>query len=192
MKQIEEKFGNDVRIVYKNSPLPFHNRAMPASEAAMAAHEQGKFWAMYDKLFENQRALEDADLEKYATEIGLDMAKYKEAMSSHKFKDAIQKDVDLAQTVNARGTPNFFVNGRNLRGAVPFENFEGLITEEIDKAKALVQAGTAATEVYAKSIANGKVFEPLDSTVHEMTSADSPFKGNPNGDVVIYEYSDFQ
>ena len=192
MKQIEEKFPNDVRIVYKFSPLPFHNRAMPAAEAAYAAHEQGKFFQMYDKLFENQRALEDADLEKYATEVGLDMGKYKAAMSSHKFKDAIQKDLDLAQTVNARGTPNFFVNGRNLRGAVPYENFEDLINEELDKAKALVSAGTAAKDVYAKSIANGKVFEPLETEAHEMSATGAPFEGNPNGDVVIYEFSDFQ
>lgn len=192
MKQIEEKFPNDVRIVYKHSPLPFHNRAMPASLAAAAAHKQGKFWEYYDKLFANQRALEDADLEKYAQEIGLDVAKWKADKDSAETKALVQKDLDLAAQVNARGTPNFFINGRNIRGAQPYENFEGLIQDEIEKAKKLTSGGTAAADVYKTVIANGKTFEPVDSTAHEMSAEGRPFIGDPNGDVVIYEFSDFQ
>jgi protein-disulfide isomerase len=187
-----EKFPNDVRIVVKNNALPFHKRAMPAAEATLAAHAQGKYWEMHDKLFENQRALEDADLERYAQEIGLDMAKFKADMSSHKYKPLVEKDMELAGTVNARGTPNFFVNGRNVRGAQPYEAFEAVVNEELPKAKAMVDGGTPAKDVYAKLIANGKVFEPLDSTAHDLVTEGRPFFGNPDGDLVIAEFSDFQ
>ena len=69
---------------------------MPAAIAAMAANEQGKFWEYHDKLFENQRQLKRPDLEKYATELGLDLAKFKDALDKGKFKDAIKKDQELA------------------------------------------------------------------------------------------------
>jgi protein-disulfide isomerase len=187
-----ETFPNDVRIVLKNNALAFHKRAMPAAIGAMAAHKQGKFWEYHDKLFANMKALADADLERYATEIGVDLAKWKTDIKDPTIKAGVQADMDLAAKVNARGTPNFFVNGRNLRGAVPYEQFETLIKEELIKAKALVAAGTAKADVYAKIIANGKTFEPLEEKVHVMTHEGRPFKGNPNGDVVIYEYSDFQ
>ena len=193
LKQLNEKYPNDVRIVWKNNALPFHNRAMPAAEAALAAHEQGKFWEMHDKLFENQRALEDADLEKYAGEVaGLDAAKWKESWKSGKHKATIDAEMEQASKVNARGTPNFFVNGRNLRGAVPFEDFDALVTEELDKAKKLVEAGTPAADVYKKIVETGKTFEPLDPTVHTFTYDGRPFTGAANGDIVISVYSDFQ
>ena len=66
LAQMEKEYAGKVRVVWKNYPLPFHNNAEPAAEAAMAAHAQGKFWEMHDKLFENSSALERADLEKYA------------------------------------------------------------------------------------------------------------------------------
>ena len=185
-----EKFPNDVRIVWKNNALPFHNRAMPAAQAAMAAQPQGKFWEFHDKIFANQKALDDATLEKYATELGLDIPKWKAAMAGT--KGLIEKDMALAGKLNARGTPNFFVNGRNLRGAVPYENFEGLIKAELAKAQKLVAAGTPAKDVYALAIAKGKTFEPLDSKVNTFTYEGRPFKGAANGDIVITEYSDFQ
>ena len=74
MKKILENFPNDVRVVFKHNALAFHKRAMPAAEATMAAHAQGKFWEMHDIVFANMRALGDADLEKYAQQAGLDMA----------------------------------------------------------------------------------------------------------------------
>ena len=192
LKSVKEKFPNDVRIVWKNNALPFHKRAKPAALASIAAQQQGKFWEMHDKLFTNQRALEDADLERYAGELGLDIAKYKAAMADPKNAALIDLDMDLATKVNARGTPNFFINGRNLRGAVPYEQFESLIEEELGKAKALVAAGTPAAAVYAKSVEKGKTFEPLEEKVNDFTLEGRPFKGNAKAPVTIIEYSDFQ
>ena len=87
---------------------------------------------------------------------------------------------------------NFFVNGRNLRGAVPYENFEDLVIEELAKAKKTC-AGMAGDACYSqKIIANGKVFEPLESKVTEFNNDGRPFLGAKDGDVVIAEFSDFQ
>jgi protein-disulfide isomerase len=187
-----ETWPNDVRIVFKHNALPFHKRAMPAAIASMAANRQGKFWEYHDKLFANQKALEDADLERVATEVGLDMAKFKKDIADPAIAQLIKDDMAFAATVNARGTPNFFINGRNVRGAVPFETFETTIKEELDKAKKLVDGGTPKAELYSKIIANGKTFEPLDSKVNEFSYENSPYLGNKDGDIVIVEMSDFQ
>ncbi|MFT5429538.1 MAG: protein-disulfide isomerase [Myxococcota bacterium] len=187
-----ETWPNDVRIVFKHNALPFHKRALPAAIASMAAHKQGKFWEYHDQMFANQRKLEDTDLEGYATAVGLDMAKWKADLKDADIEKKIKEDMDFASTVNARGTPNFFINGRNVRGAVPYESFETVIKEEIEKAKKLVAAGTPRDAVYAQIIANGKTFEPLDPKVNTFSDVDSPFLGNPKGDIVIVEASDFQ
>ena len=176
----------------KHNALPFHKRAMPAAEAAMAAHAQGKFWEMHNHIFENMRSLGDADLEKYAAAVGLDMTKYKAAMAKHTYKKQIDADMALAQKVQSRGTPSFYVNGRNIRGAQPFENFDFLVEEELKKAKAMVAKGIAPKDVYANVIKNGKVFTPLDAKANPMTAEGRPFKGAKDGDIVLYEYSDFQ
>src|SRR5206468_11984535 len=117
IKEIEEKFAKEVRIVWRDQPLPFHNHAVEAAEAARAAHAQGKFWQMHDKLFANQQKLDRADLDGYAKEIGLDMAKYTADMNSHKHKDAIEADSKAGTGFGAGGTPTLFVNGRKLVGA---------------------------------------------------------------------------
>ena len=81
-KQIEDEYKGKVRIAFKQFPLPFHDKAHLAAEAALAANEQGKFWQMHDKLFANQQALDRPSLEKYAQELGLDMGKFKAALDS--------------------------------------------------------------------------------------------------------------
>jgi protein-disulfide isomerase len=106
---------------------------MEAAEAAMAANAQGKFWEMHDKMFSNQAALDRPSLEKDAEEIGLDMSRFRSDMDSHRFKDAIAEDQRLGQSVGASGTPTFFVNGRMLVGAQPFDSFKSIIEEELAK-----------------------------------------------------------
>lgn len=133
-----------------------HNRAMPAAMAAEAAGKQGKFWEMHDKLFQDPRALTDENIEKYATEIGLDMAKFKEDLKSKDLQAKIKKQQSQGATLGARGTPAFFVNGRFLSGAQPFEAFKALIDEEKAKAEKLVAGGTPREKVYDAVIAKGK------------------------------------
>ena len=149
LKQIEEKYGADVRVVFKHNPLAFHNRAKPAAMAAECAHEQGKFWEMHDLLFENNRELEDTHLEKYAQSAGLDVGKWKSCYAGNKYGARIDADQKQAMTLGARGTPAFFINGRNLSGAQPFASFEALIDEEVKKAKA---SGIPKKDYYTKVV----------------------------------------
>ena len=97
----------------------------------MCAKEQGKFWEFHDKIFENQRALEDADLNRHATEIGLDAESFNTCLDSGKFKNEVMQDQREGQQVGVTGTPAFFVNGRFLSGARPFEDFKSLIDQEL-------------------------------------------------------------
>jgi len=133
MKQIQDTYGDKVRIAFRDFPLPMHNRAMPAAEAAQCANEQGKFWEFHDKLFAAQQAMTDDDFKKYATELSLDTAKFAECLTSGKTKADIQKDTAEGQAAGVTGTPAFFVNGRFLSGAQPFEAFKAIIDEELQR-----------------------------------------------------------
>ncbi len=114
-------------------PLSFHKNAPAAHAAAEAAHMQNKFWEMHDMIFKNQRDLNPATFEKYAAEIGLDIAQFKKDLTSKKLKDQIDADTSQARKLGATGTPAFFINGRFLSGAQPIGSFERLIDEMLKK-----------------------------------------------------------
>ena len=100
----------------------------------MAAGEQGKFWEMHDKLFGNQQALNRPDLEKYAQEIGLNVEKFKSDLDGGKEKSSVNADVQYANSLGGgMGTPTFFINGRKLAGAMPFDSFATVIDDELKK-----------------------------------------------------------
>jgi protein-disulfide isomerase len=162
LKQIEESYRGKVRFVFKQNPLPFHARALPAAIAAEEARAQGgdeKFWAMHDALFAAP-SLDDAAIAKAAADAGVDAGKVKDAIAAGKHKERIERDQRLVQSLGAPGTPSFFVNGRKLTGAQPYEAFRALVDEELRKAEALVRAGTPAAQVYAK-IAEGGATAPV-------------------------------
>jgi protein-disulfide isomerase len=103
------------KLVFKHFPLTHaHAFAEAAAQAAEAAHVQGKFWEMHDKLFEHQNALTPADLERYATEIGLDVAKWKADMASEAVKQKVMQDQADGMKLELQGTPTVYVNGRQL------------------------------------------------------------------------------
>ncbi len=131
LKKIVEESNGKVKLFFKQYPLPMHPKAREASKAAIAAHEQGKFWEMHDLLFANQRKLKRENLDEYAQQLGLNMAKFKTAMDSGKFDKQISDDQAQAASLGARGTPAFFVNGRQMRGAQPFARFKEIIDEEL-------------------------------------------------------------
>jgi protein-disulfide isomerase len=131
LKQIEQDYKGKIRVAFKNMPLPFHDKAHLAAEAALAANEQGKFWEMHDKLFANQQALDRPNLEKYAEELGLNMGKFRSALDSGKFKDRVDREAKEGNAVGATGTPTFFVNGHILVGAQPVDAFKTAIDAEL-------------------------------------------------------------
>ena len=119
------------RIVFRDYPLPFHDRARPAAEAAACANAQGKFWDYNKKLFNNQNALSDDNLKSYAKDVGLDQAKFDECYGKKPFTANIDKDLMDGAMAGVNGTPAFFINRRPLSGAQPFEKFKEIIDEEL-------------------------------------------------------------
>ena len=198
LKEIETKYGSDVRIAWRHQPLPFHNHAMEAAEASFAAKAQGKFWEMHDKMFANQQKLDRADLDGYAKDLGLDMARYKSDMDSHKYKDEIDADSKAGTGYGASGTPTAFINGRKLVGAQPMTAFEPIIQEEIKHADELLAKGTPRDKLYEKILETVKTAPaaaaaaaPTPSHV-DIQPGNSPSKGPKNAPVTIIIFSDFQ
>jgi protein-disulfide isomerase len=117
--------------VFRDYPLPFHDNAQLASEAAQCAHEQDQFWAYHDKLFENQQGLQKEKLKQYAAGLGLDTAAFDACLDEGRYKARVEEDYQYGQTVGVTGTPAFFINGRFLSGAQPFDAFKAIIDEEL-------------------------------------------------------------
>jgi protein-disulfide isomerase len=134
LKQVEDTYKGKVRIAFKNLPLPFHDHAQMAAEAALAANEQGKFWEYHEKLM-SAKDLSTDNMKKLAGEVGIDQKKFDECLAANKFADAIAKDVAAGEAAGVNGTPAFFINGRMLDGAQPFEKFKEIIDEELASAK---------------------------------------------------------
>jgi protein-disulfide isomerase len=135
IRQVLSTYGDRIRFVYRHYPLPNHPNARPAAEAAACADAQGKFWAYHDRLFANQSKLEPADLKQAAAEVGLDPAKFTACVDTHQTKDKVDADMRAGEEVGVNGTPAFFVNGRLLSGAQPFDVFKRVIDEELQLKK---------------------------------------------------------
>ena len=134
LQQIEERYKDRVRFVWKHLPLVrIHSHAMDASVAAEAARNQGKFWEYHDKLFANQKQLETEDLRRYAQELGLDLARFDRDRQDPELKTRVQADMAEATSLGVTSTPTFFINGRLVSGAMPFETFSTIIDEELAK-----------------------------------------------------------
>ncbi len=117
-------------MAFKHFPLTsIHDHAMEASEAAEAAHAQGKFWEYHDTLFLNQDDLSREALERYAQEVGLDLKKFKEALDKHIYRARIMRDVREGQRLGVNGTPTIFLNGHRYtspRGCPPQDCVEAI------------------------------------------------------------------
>ena len=135
LKELEQAFPGQVRVVWKHQPLGFHPNARPAALAAEAAREQGKFWPMHDKMFAAQQELSPAAYERWAREIGLDLPRFKASLASGRNKARIQEDDAQASRLGIDGTPTMVVNGEKVVGAVPFENLKQVIDRQLAAAK---------------------------------------------------------
>lgn len=134
--QVLSKYGNKIRLVHRDFPIDsIHPAARKAHEAARCANEQEKFWPYHDVLYANAPKADVGDLKSYAKEIGLDVQAFEKCVASGKFRDVVQKDVDEGTRHGVTGTPSFFINGRLLSGAEPFERFATIIDEELSRAR---------------------------------------------------------
>ncbi len=195
IQQIQDTYGKDVRIVWKDNPLGFHPRAQPAANLAHAVYkakgDEG-FWKAHDKLFESQPKLEDADLKALSADLGVPWATLEQAIKTDKYAEKFEQSQDLAMDLQARGTPHFFVNGIRLAGAQPFEKFKEVIDQQLAKAKALVAKGTPRAKVYDEIMKEGKEPPPPPTKKVAEPLEDSPIKGNPDAKVVVQIFSDFE
>lgn len=180
IKQLREEYGAKVSYRWLNQPLPFHQRAKPAAIAAEAARNQGKLDAFIDRVFQDYTALEDADLERYAREVGLDMGRFAADLKDPATLERVERDIRIANAVRATGTPTFFINGRLLRGAQPIEKFRELIDEEL--AIPVVDAPSQHRLDRLKA-ENAQLFDFLHGNVAPPTEA----KPNPSADKTIYK-----
>jgi len=133
LDEIRREYGDDVRVVFKHLPLSMHSKAPEAHAAAEAAHRQGKFWEMHDRIFADQRNMSTEKYVEYAEQIGLDVERFKRDMVSPQVRQKIEADVAEATRLGVSSTPGFFVNGRYIRGAQPFSAFKVVIDEELGK-----------------------------------------------------------
>jgi protein-disulfide isomerase len=194
LDQLRATYGDKLRIVWKDEALPFHPRAHPAAELAREARAQkgdAGFWAAHDALFASQPNLDDAALDGVAQRAGLDLGKVHAAIKGQRYKSSMAADEDLAEDVQASGTPHFFVNGRRLAGLQPLEKLTALIDAELAKAQAKVAAGTAPGAIYDAIVKAGKTADPPPTKLVAL-SPSAPVRGNPTGSVLIQELGDFQ
>jgi protein-disulfide isomerase len=105
---------------------------MAAHRAAVAADNQGKFWAMFEALYADPAQRSAAELEELAKQAGLKLTQFRKDIADAKTDEVIRKHIEVCeQQLDNRGTPGFFINGRPLTGAQPITAFEAIIDEEL-------------------------------------------------------------
>ena len=146
------EYDGKVRLVWRNLPLPFHEYAVPAAEAALEAYAQrgdAGFWEMHDRLFDQQDTLSPTMLARNAQAIGLDMPRFVAAMEDHRHYPALREDLALAQKLGLQGTPSFLIGKTLVVGAQPRRVFEAAV----DRALAATSAGSASAHAPASGAA---------------------------------------
>ena len=130
LKQILENYGKDVRLIFKHLPLEGHRNSFSAARAAYCAAEQDRFWQFHDALF-LARDLSPPALEKIAGNLGLAPARFQTCLNSEQSRAAIVKDLEAAKLYRIDSTPSFIVNGKLIKGALSFADFQRIIEQEI-------------------------------------------------------------
>jgi protein-disulfide isomerase len=202
VKTVLDKYGKDLALIWMNQPLPFHDHAMDAATAFQAAARQGtdKAWKLHDKMYENNTALTRADIEKYAGDVGLNVARWKKDWDDPKIKDEVSEDSKAGTAAGASGTPTFFINGRQLVGAQPADAFQKIIDAEIKEADALIKKGTPLKDVYTKRIETAALTPPPAPAgapddqrgKFDVKVGDAPVKGPASAPITLVAWSDFQ
>lgn len=186
VKQLEEKYKDDLLVVNRYFPLPGHKNGMNAALAVEAAGLQGKYWEMHDILFENQETWGEqsvskpSSLETYAEQIGLDMEQFRTDRNSDTVKERVTRDKDSGEALGVTGTPSFFLNGQRISNPKTLEDFETLIKAAITTSAAVVQAEAKDVHEHANLsiVMNGETLDlsqdkyqstednPLDADAH--------------------------
>ena len=132
LKQVLEKYGRDVRLVFKHLPLEGHRNSLPAARAAYCAAEQDRFWQFHDALFASKN-LTPATFTKLAGDLGLGLPKFEACLNSEQSRAAIVKDLETARASRIESTPSFIINGKLFSGALSFADFQKIIEQELSQ-----------------------------------------------------------
>ena len=135
VRKVLNDYEGRVRLVHQTFPLSIHPRASKAAEAALCAGEQGRYWEMHDSLIAKQGALGVDDLKGRALALGLDAPRFDACLDSGRMAQIVQASKRLGEGLGLNSTPAFFINGRPLSGAQPFERFKELVDNELAGAK---------------------------------------------------------
>jgi protein-disulfide isomerase len=177
LKEIMNDYPDEIRVVFKNFPLAVHPNAMLLHEAAMAAAEQGKFWPMVERLNAKGGVVRRAELIQYATELGLDVERFSEAIDKHRFRDTVLDEMAEAKGYGVVQTPTFFINGRRLVGSRSPADFKRIIDQEL-----------GITERAEARTAPG----PPPADISEVDLTKAPVRGAADAPITFVEFSDFQ
>jgi protein-disulfide isomerase len=195
VRALREEYGDKLRLVFKDNPLPSHTHAEPAAEAALEVRaEKGDaaFWAMHDELLAGAGDLSSDALAQVATRFGARADAVKAAIAHHVHSKSIEEDLDLAEDLEVDGTPHFFINGRRLVGAQSKERFSAIIDEEVKRAEDAIAKGTRPEAVYDALVREGRgPGEPEKRALLHFPTSD-PARGNPSAKVTVHEWSDFE
>ena len=195
---LRAELGDDVRVALAMRPLPMHEHAGAAARAVLAAAEQGKGEAMHARLFGDQSALDESGLVASARALGLDLRAFDASRSGPSTAAALERMEKLAASLGANGTPTFFVNGRRLMGARPYEQFRALLEEERAHARELLAKGVAREQLYATMMAAAPLHEvrapaaEADDAVLDVPIDGAPTRGEARAPVTIALFSDFE
>jgi protein-disulfide isomerase len=135
MKRLQAEHRDDVRLVWKDFPLDGHPDARPAAAAARCAADQGRFWEYHDKLFANQQSLGSRRLKDYARQVKLDVAAFSACVDKGTHSEAVQQAIEQGAANGVAATPTVFINGRLVVGAVPYDTYDRIIREELNRAR---------------------------------------------------------
>ncbi len=215
LKELVERYPDDVRLVFKHFPLPMQEQAKPASKALVAVQQQDEdaFWDMKDALFERiddygDQPMEDLGAE-LAGDLGLDVDQFREDFNSDETEAIVDRDHQLGQDLGVRGTPHFFINGEVVNGAQPIDEFAQVVDRQLELVEELKADGVADEDIYAAALdhnldlddgpeeAQRDQPEPQEdpTEVHHVDVRDAdPAKGADEDDalVTIMEFSSFQ
>ena len=134
MHDLKKKYGNKIKVAFKNFPLSFHRQAKGAAHAGLCVFEQSndRFWDLHDHMFDNQQSLKEEELELAVAKLeGINLDSYKKCMKSKKYTASIDQDIAQGNKLGIKSTPTFFVNGKLVNGAQPIEVFSELIEEDL-------------------------------------------------------------
>ncbi len=209
LAQLRHKYGPDqLRLVWKNNPLPFHDNAKPAAVAALVLFQtfgNDGFWAAHDAFFGEQRRLQDLPAE-VAARLGATPEEMQAPAARRNAEAKIEADLALGKQSGVTGTPAFFINGVFVSGAQPVEKLTPIIDAQIGKAQGLLAGGTPRRRVYAElTRAQWQVPQPApavaaaaaaapseDRTLRLVPVGSAAVRGKATAPVTIVEFADFQ